>query len=133
MDWFNNPWVVGIGGSALSSLLITGASRAFLKKRKKREYSARVRSANAEIISAMHSSMIHGQKASLRVLRAIINSSARRYHVSPNDLYTPAEVSEELIKDAMDSRFLSEAQKAEHCARLTAMVGSRRKAPASKE
>lgn len=113
--------------------MITGASRGFLKKRKKREHSARVRSANAEIISAMHSSTMQGQKASLQVLTAIINSTVRRYQVPPDDLYTPAEISEELIKDAMDSKFLSDAQKAEHCARLAAMVGSRRKAPVSKE
>jgi uncharacterized membrane protein len=58
---------------------------------------------------------------SRQVVIALVNSTARRYAVAAGDLYGPQEIAEELIKEVMDSSFISSAKKAEHCAQLATL------------
>jgi hypothetical protein len=55
----------------------------------------------------------------IAVLDAMANATGRKYGLDRNDLFTPAELSDELVKEVMDSSFLSSAQKAEYCSKLT--------------
>jgi hypothetical protein len=49
----------------------------------------------------------------------LINATARLYGVESANLFTPSQIAEELIKEVMDSSFISSSQKAEFCAKLT--------------
>jgi hypothetical protein len=107
----NNPWFIGIATGVIAAGLIWLVSRLFLSKKDSREYIQKVTSANRDIIIAIRPGISEGQIPSRPILEALINSTVRRYSVSSADLYNPTQVAEELIKEVMDTSFLSSAQK----------------------
>ncbi len=122
MEWINNPWVVGIGGGALSGLLVTFASRALLSRRDRREYVQKLLSANREVIYALRPGISEGHIPDRRVIDALINATARKYAVDQGDLYGPTQVGEELTKEIMDSSFISASTKQEYCNQLESLA-----------
>jgi hypothetical protein len=122
MEWLNNSWVVGIGGGILSGIIVTLISRYFFSRRDNREYLQRVNSANREVIYAIRPGISEGIVPSLDVIQSLINSTARKYAVDIDDVYTPTEVAEDLIKEVMDSSFISAGAKSEYCNKLNQMT-----------
>lgn len=119
MSWLNNAWTIGIGTGLLSGFLVTWITHRFLSKKENREYAQKVLGANREIIYAIRPGISEGQIPSREVIIALTNATARRFGISPSNLYRPHEIAEELIKEVMDSSFLSSAQKSEYCTQLT--------------
>jgi hypothetical protein len=130
MDWYSNPWFIGIVGSIPGGFLVNWASGYFLGKRENREYLQKVIGANREIVYAIRPGISEGQIPTADVLTALANATARRYSVEASELYSPSQIAEELVKEVMDSSFISSAQKADYCARLTELGGlAKRQAP----
>lgn len=121
MDWLSNPWLVGIIGGIPSGLLVNWVSGYLLGKRENREYLQKVIGANREVIVAIRPGIAEGHVPSRDILGALANATARRYGVDAGDLYTPEQIAEELVKEVMDSSFISSTQKAEYCSRLAAL------------
>ena len=69
------------------------------------------------------------------MLKSLVNATARRYGVDAGDLYTPPQIAEELVKEVMDSSFISSAQKNEYCGRLAELGATAKKdaTPPAKE
>jgi len=122
MDLLNNPWVVGIGGGVLSGGLVTLVSRYVMGKRENREYLQKVLIANRELVYAMRPGISENVVPSREVVIALVHSTARKHGVAKEDLFSPAEIGEELVKEVMDSSFLSAAKKSEHCALLDPLI-----------
>ncbi len=118
MAWVNNGWVVGIGSGLVSGFAVFWILRLFLSKKDDREYQQRTASADKEVMYAIRPGISEGQLPDREVVGALIRATARRYSVSPEDLYLPHEFAEELIKEVMDSSFLSAAKKREYCDQL---------------
>ncbi len=118
MDWYTNPWVIGILGSIPSGFVVNWASGYLLGRRENREYLQKVIGANREIVYAIRPGISEGQIPSAEVLTSLVNATARRYSVEASDLYSPTQISEELVKEVMDSSFISSVQKKEYCGRL---------------
>lgn len=116
--WLKNEWVVGIGTGILSGLLVTWLLSLFLSKKKDREYQQRIASANRDVTFSIRSGIPEGNLPNRIVISALIRATARRYDVEPSELYQPKEISEELIKEVMDTNFLSSAKKVEYCSAL---------------
>jgi hypothetical protein len=116
--WLSNPWVIGIISGIPSGLLVAFLSNYFLSNRKRREHQQRVDAANRELIYAVRPGVSEGQIASRDVVLALRSATARRYNLDASDLFSPIQVAEELVKEVMDSSFLSAAAKAEHCGQL---------------
>ncbi len=117
----NNAWFVGI----LTGLIVTWASRFLLTKKDDREYLQKVLGANREVIYAIRPGISEGQIPTRTVVIALLQATARRYGVSADALLTPEQIAEELIKEVMDSSFISAAQKAEFCAQLESLQEDR--------
>jgi hypothetical protein len=115
MGIFNNPWLVGIGTGIVSGLLVAWVLNLFLSKKRDREYRQQVSSANREVIYSIRSSIPEDALPRRETVEALINSTARRYGLDASELYQPKQISEELIKEVMDSSFLSSAKKSEYC------------------
>jgi hypothetical protein len=123
MNWLNNGWVIGIATGVVSGLLVYWLLSLFLSKKKDREYQQLVRTANREVIYAIRAGIPDNALPPRVVVEALIRSTARRYDLGAADLYQPEELTEELIKEVMDSSFLSATKKAEYCTALqTAMI-----------
>lgn len=118
MSWLNNAWIVGISTGIVSGLLVTWLLNVFISKKKDREYQQRIAGANREVILSVRAGIPDDNLPAKEVVEALINSTARRYSVQPTELYQPKELAEELIKEVMDSSFLSQAKKIEYCTAL---------------
>jgi len=122
MDILSNPWVVGIGGGILSGVAVTLVSRFLLSRRDKSEYLQKLVSANRELIYAIRPGISEGVIPSRDVVRALISATARRYGVERRDVYSPREIVQELVKEVMDSSFISAKSKEEYCNRLNTLI-----------
>lgn len=118
MNWLNNAWVVGTGTGIVSGLLVYWLLSLFLSKKKDREYQQQISTANREVIYSIRAGIPENHLPTYDVVEALIHSTARRYDVQAAELYRPQEITEELIKEVMDSSFLSSAKKMEYCAAL---------------
>lgn len=50
MDILNNPWVTGIGGGIISSLIVFFVTKYLFSKKENREYLQKIKTANNEIL-----------------------------------------------------------------------------------
>jgi hypothetical protein len=117
-DWFNNPWFVGIGGGVLSGLAATWISRLIFSKRDNREYAQKVAATNREVIYSLRPGISEGVIPDSEIVDALIAATCRKYGVSETDAYDIFDISEELIKEVMDSSFISSTTKIEFCNKL---------------
>ena len=50
MNILNNPWVIGIGGGVISSLIVFFVTQYISRKKGKREYLQKIKMANNDIL-----------------------------------------------------------------------------------
>jgi hypothetical protein len=122
MDLLNDPWVIGIGGGILSGLIVTAVSRFVLSKRENREYLQKVFSANRELIYSIRPGISEGVIPAPEVIESLIIATARKFGVESRDVYGPPELVQELLKEVMDSSFISAKTKEDYCTKLAALA-----------
>lgn len=120
----NNPWIIGIGGGIFSGLVVTLISRFVLSKRENREYLQKLHSANREILYAIRPGISEGQLPIPAVVDALRKSTARKYSVNSEDIWSVSELTDELIKEVMDSSFISSSSKHDFCSKLSELSES---------
>ncbi|BDD03760.1 hypothetical protein [Aureibacter tunicatorum] len=118
----NNPWVTGIGGGIISSLIVFFATRYFFGKREKKEYTQKIETANNEILYSIRPLVIDKKIPSLNILSSVILATAKKYGVKKEDLYNEYSLSNDLINEIMANSFLSSDQKIEFCELLQGMT-----------
>ena len=118
MEFFNNPWLIGIGGGILSGLLVTFVTRYLFSRRDNREYSQKVVTANQEILYAVRPGISEGVIPTEDVLCSLISATALKYSVDADDLNNATAFADVLVKEVMDSSFLAASTKAEFCQKL---------------
>lgn len=121
MNILDNPWFVGIVGGILSGIAATWLSRLLFSKRDNREYAQKVAAVNREVIYSVRPGISEGNIPGAEVLNALVASTCRKYAVAVSDAFTVNQISEELVKEVMDSSFISSATKQDYCAKLLAM------------
>lgn len=122
MDIFNNPWVVGIGGGILSGLLVTIITRKFFESEDDKEYFQKLKLANNEVLYAIKPFIVDGEVPSKDIIFSLRVATARKHSVDLNDIASLAEISESLIKEVLDSSFISNAVKTEYCQKLSQLI-----------
>ena len=125
MEILNNPWLVGIGGGVLSGLIVALVTRFLFSRRENREYLQRVSAVNREIVYALRPGISEGEIPSEEVLQSLINATSRKHKVDASDAYSSRQIAEELIKDIMDSNFISAETKKSYCDNLAHLVKGR--------
>jgi len=112
-DIIINPWITGIGGGIISSLIVFFVTRYFFEKREKREYLQKIETANNEILYAVRPLIIEKKIPSKEILSAIKFSTAKKHGIKQEDLYNEYALSNDLINEIMANSFLSSDQKIE--------------------
>ncbi|EOG7705009.1 hypothetical protein ACLINR_004548 [Vibrio parahaemolyticus] len=123
-DLLNNSWVIGIGTGIFSGVIATMITRKLFSKGDEKEIAQKIENANREVLYALRPDISEGQTPSYIVLDAIINSTARKYKLEPNQLHSHKAFSEELIKEIMDSSFISADTKKTYCNSLEHLVSN---------
>ena len=113
--FFSNPWVVGIGGGILSGFIVFLVTRFAFSSRDKNEYYRNLTTANKEVIYSVRSTISENVLPSLEIINALIVANSRKYRVDQKDMYNLGQICEELIKEVMDSSFISSIRKMEYC------------------
>lgn len=118
----NNGWVVGIGGGILSGLIVAWLTRVLFSKRDQRELAMKIHSANQEILYAIRPEISEQSLPSIQVIDALRSATARKYHIDRDRLHDVPHIVEDLIKEIMDSSFVSSAAKREYCEDLKLLI-----------
>jgi hypothetical protein len=118
MDWLQNAWVTGIGGGIVSGLIVYFITAWLFSNQSKRDAARKVSSANQEITLAVRQGIPENRIPSRPVLDALIKATARKHSLQAAELYGPGEVAQDLIKEVMDSSFISAEAKEGYCERL---------------
>ncbi|MDF4518501.1 hypothetical protein P3485_22155 [Vibrio parahaemolyticus] len=122
MDFLSNEWVVGIGGGILSGLIVTLLTRYIFTKRDNREYYRKLDLVNKEVLYALRPGISEGAMPNESVLESLIIATSRKYKVNSKDIFQPKQIAEELIKEIMDSSFISFEAKSQYCSSLSHLV-----------
>jgi len=118
----NNSWFVGIAGGILSGLIVTIITRHIFSRRDDREYAQKIAAVNREVVYALRPGISEGHIPDEAVLSSLINATARKYRVGRDDVFRPKQIAEELIKEIMDSSFISSDTKQKYCETLAQLV-----------
>jgi len=113
LDW-NNPWVVGIGLAIFSlflSILARMLSRRIFSRKDKEQYRLNIRAANQEIIHTLRLSIAESSIPPRKIVESLIRATGQSHGVKHEDIMTLTEFGDSLIKDVMDSNFISYQQK----------------------
>lgn len=125
LNQLQNQWVVGIGAGIVSSLAVFFLTKIFFDGQNKRDLDRKVGLANSEIVLAVRHGIPENTTPTFPVLKALISATARKHGLSVSDVYGHQEVSEDLIKEVMDSSFISADTKTAYCARLVELISNK--------
>ena len=118
IEFLNNPWVTGIGGGIISSLIVFFVTRYLFNKKENKEYNQKIQTANNEILYSLRPLIIEKSIPSSQILSAIRVSIAQKYSVKQEDLYNEISLYNDLVTEIMSTPFLSSEQKLDYCASL---------------
>lgn len=118
IELLNNPWVTGIGGGIVSSLIVFFVTKYVFGKKENREYVQKIRTANNEILYSIRPLIIEKKLPTVDIFSAIRISIAKKYGIKQEDLYNAFSLSNDLITEIMGNSFLSSEQKLEFCGLL---------------
>lgn len=117
IDW-TNPWLVGIGTAIISGIAVNLISRFVLTKKDDKEYRQKTASANNEILYALRPSVAEGEMPTKSIIESLIKATASKYGLKRNSLMNQRELADNLIKEVMDSSFISHQQKIKYCTEI---------------
>ena len=118
IEVLNNPWVTGIGGGVISSLIVFFVTKYLFSKKENKEYSQKIKTANNEILYSMRPLVIEKKLPTADIISAIKSSIAKKYGVKQDDLYDDLSLYNDLVAEIMANSFLSPEQKLEFCSLL---------------
>lgn len=120
-DLIANPWIVGIGGGVISSLIVFFITKFFLSKKENKEYEQKVRLATNEVVYAVRPLVIDKAIPANDVLAALQSAIAVKYGVKVSDVIGIKQLVCILVLEILSNSFLNSSQKNEYCNLLMTM------------
>ncbi|KZN34552.1 hypothetical protein N480_21240 [Pseudoalteromonas luteoviolacea S2607] len=133
MDILNNSWLVGISTGILSGIIVYWIVNYLFSQRDEKLLAQSILSANREILYALRPEVSEKHMPSSEVVDSLRNATARKYNLESYLLYDIKSISEELIKEIMDSSFISSEVKIQHCNALKELSKSAREEEVSEQ
>lgn len=119
LDFLTNEWVVGIGGGIVSGIIVYYITNWLYKRKDNSKYLQQIDNANLDIIRTLKPYVTEKGLPSKEVIDAIIVSSARKYKVKSEELYSIRIICEELIREIMENAYVSSDKKQEFSQELS--------------
>jgi hypothetical protein len=117
-SFLSNQWVIGIIEGIISGLIVYFVTKYIFSRGENKEYSQKVLSANHEVIYAIRPSISENHLPTQEIIKNLISSTARKYGIETEDMYSTEQIVDDLIKEVMDSSFISAKTKSEYCDHL---------------
>jgi len=86
---------------------------------------------NQDVIYALRPGVAEGVIPERDVITALVRATSRKHEIPYQDAYDCSSIAEELIKEVMDSSFISAKQKLEYCDSLKTLMSAEAEEPAS--
>lgn len=130
-DLIANPWIVGIGGGVISSLIVFFITKFFLSKKENKEYEQKVRLATNEVVYAVRPLVIDKAIPANDVLAALRSAIAVKYGVKVSDVIGIKQLVSMLVLEILSNSFLNSSQKNEYCNLLMTMKDEPKQTPSN--
>ena len=130
-DLIANPWIVGIGGGVVSSLIVFFITKFFLSKKENKEYEQKVRLATNEVVYAVRPLVIDKAIPANDVLAALRSAIAVKYGVKVSDVIGIKQLVSILVLEILSNSFLNSSQKNEYCNLLMTMKDEPKQTPSN--
>lgn len=130
-DLIANPWIVGIGGGVISSLIVFFITKFFLSKKENKEYDQKVRLATNEVVYAVRPLVIDKAIPANDVLAALRSAIAVKYGVKVSDVIGIKQLVCILVLEILSNSFLHSSQKNEYCNLLMTMKDEPKQTPSN--
>jgi uncharacterized integral membrane protein len=114
----NNPWIVGIIPAIISGLIVNFLSRLISSTRDKRKARKKIVDANNEVMSSLRLSLAEDALLSNEILDSLVHATANKHGLAEELMMSSELFSDTLIKEVLDSNFLSQAQKVDYSKRI---------------
>lgn len=130
-DLIANPWIVGIGGGVISSLIVFFITKFFLSKKENKEYDQKVRLATNEVVYAVRPLVIDKAIPANDVLAALRSAITVKYGVKVSDVIGIKQLVCILVLEILSNSFLNSSQKNEYCNLLMTMKDEPKQTPSN--
>lgn len=130
-DLIANPWIVGIGGGVISSLIVFFITKFFLSKKENKEYEQKVWLATNEVVYAVRPLVIDKAIPANDVLAALRSAIAVKYGVKVSDVIGIKQLVSILVLEILSNSFLNSSQKNEYCNLLMTMKDEPKQTPSN--
>lgn len=118
LAFLQNPWVVGIGGGIVSGIIVYFITSWLYKRKDNSKYLEQISRANLDIIQALKPYVAERGLLEKEIVDAIIVSTARKYKVKSDELYSIRIICEELIREIVENAYVSSEKKQEYAKQL---------------
>ncbi len=102
----NNQWIINIGTGIAVYIVTTIISKMIFNKATNKEKQKQINSANNEIIRILKPYVVENDILNKMIISSIIESIARKFEVSTNELLNVKEICEELIRGILESSYV---------------------------
>lgn len=114
----SNSWVVGIGGGVISGIIVYLITAKLFNRKENTRYLEQINNANIDIIRSLKPYIAEKGLPEKEIIDAIILSTARKYKVKSEELYSIRVVCEELIREIVENVYVSSDKKQEYTQQL---------------
>ena len=118
LSFFENPWVVGIGTGIISSIIVFLITNMIHRYKNNLKHREQINSANRDIIHTLKQYVVEKGLPEKEIVNTIIISTARKYNVKSEELYTISVICEELIREIVENVYVSSDKKSEYSLQL---------------
>lgn len=117
-DFLQNQWVVGIGGGIVSGIIVYLITKWIFQRKDNSKYLEQINTANMDIIRTLKPYVAEKGLPEKEIIDAIILSTARKYKVKNEELYSIRIICEELIREIIENVYVSTDKKKEYSIQL---------------
>ena len=118
VELIQNPWIVAIGSSVISGVLVYIITERFLKHDQNKEKAKKIESANMEIISILTRCIVEGELLKPEAVKSVLKSACIKYGVKEKEVFSLEEIGEELLNDILKTPYISVKQKEEYVEKM---------------
>lgn len=111
---FSNAWVVGIVGGIISGIIVYFITRWLFERKDKSKHLENISNANLDIIRLLKPYVAERGLPEKEIIDAIILSTARKYGVKSEELYSIRIICEEIIREIIENVYVSSEKKQEY-------------------